>query len=280
MEKTYTNVYGIEKASILKRISAYILDGILTIIIVTGVLFALSGIVKYDSYYEKMDSFYLTFEEENGFSYTMFNKTEEELNEKEKKIKEISSKNESELTLEEKEFKTEYEKAIEDFANNEDVLYTYNLLINLTLLITTISVLVAIIIVEFIIPLFLKNGQTIGKKCFGICLVKNNCVRINNIMLFVRAVLGKFTIETMIPLYIIILIIFGGAGITGTFILFLILVIQLVLIIATKNNSLIHDLMAGTVVVDKTSQMMFNSEEELVKFKQDFYKEEAKNQTY
>lgn len=280
MEKTYTNVYGIEKASILKRISAYILDGILTIIIVTGVLFALSGIVKYDSYYEKMDSFYLTFEEENGFSYTMFNKTEEELNEKEKKIKEISSKNESELSIEEKEFKAEYEKAIEDFANNEDVLYTYNLLINLTLLITTISVLVAIIIVEFIIPLFLKNGQTIGKKCFGICLVKNNCVRINNIMLFVRAVLGKFTIETMIPLYIIILIIFGGAGITGTFILFLILVIQLVLIIATKNNSLIHDLMAGTVVVDKTSQMMFNSEEELVKFKQDFYKEEAKNQTY
>lgn len=280
MEKTYANVYGIEKASILKRISAYILDGILTIIIVTGVLFALSGIVKYDSYYEKMDSFYLAFEEENGFSYTMFNKTEEELNEKEKKIKEISSKNESELTLEEKEFKVEYEKAIENFANNEDVLYTYNLLVNLTLLITTISVLVAIIIVEFIVPLILKNGQTVGKKCFGICLVKNNCVRINNIMLFVRAVLGKFTIETMIPLYIIILIIFGGAGITGTFVLLLILVIQLVLIIATKNNSLIHDLMAGTVVVDKTSQMMFDSEEELLKFKQDFYKEEAKNQTY
>lgn len=280
MEKTYANVYGIEKASILKRISAYILDGILTIIIVTGVLFALSGIVKYDSYYEKMDSFYLAFEEENGFSYTMFNKTEEELNEKEKKIKEISSKNESELTLEEKEFKVEYEKAIENFANNEDVLYTYNLLVNLTLLITTISVLVAIIIVEFIVPLILKNGQTVGKKCFGICLVKNNCVRINNIMLFVRTVLGKFTIETMIPLYIIILIIFGGAGITGTLVLLLILVIQLVLIIATKNNSLIHDLMAGTVVVDKTSQMMFDSEEELLKFKQDFYKEEAKNQTY
>lgn len=280
MEKTYTSVYGIEKASILKRISAFILDGILTLILATGLIFAISGILNYDSYYEKMDAHYAEFEEKNGFSYTMFSKTEEELNEKELKIKEIFSLDDDELTDEDKAFKAEYEKAIEEFSNDSDVLYTYNMLINLTLLMTTIGVLIAIMVIEFIIPLFLKEGQTIGKKCFGICLIKNNCVKINNIMLFIRALLGKFTIETMIPLYIIILIIFGGAGITGTLVLFLILVIQLILIIATKNNSLIHDLMAGTVVVDKTSQMMFATEEELIKFKQEFYKNEADAKKY
>lgn len=280
MEKTYTSVYGIEKASILKRISAYILDGILTLILATGLIFAISGILNYDSYYEEMDAFYLEFEEENGFSYNMFSKTEDELNEKELKIKEIFYKEESELTDSDKAFKAEYEKAIEEFGNNSDVLYTYNMLVNLTLLMTTIGVLIAILIIEFIIPLIFKDGQTIGKKCFGICLVKNNCVKINNIMLFIRALLGKFTIETMIPLYIIILIIFGGAGATGTIVLFLILVIQLVLIIATKNNCLIHDLMAGTVVVDKTSQMMFATEDELIKFKQEFYKNEANRESY
>lgn len=280
MEKTYTSVYGIEKASILKRISAFILDGILTLILATGLIFAISGILNYDSYYEKMDAHYAEFEEKNGFSYTMFSKAEEELNEKELKIKEIFSLDEDELTDEDKAFKAEYEKAIEEFSNDSDVLYTYNMLINLTLMMTTIGVLIAIMVIEFIIPVFLKDGQTIGKKCFGICLVKNNCVKINNIMLFIRALLGKFTIETMIPLYIIILIIFGGAGITGTLVLFLILVIQLILIIATKNNSLIHDLMAGTVVVDKTSQMMFATEDELIKFKQDFYKNEANAKKY
>lgn len=280
MEKTYTSVYGIEKASILKRISAYILDGILTLILAAGLIFAISEILNYDSYYEEMDAFYLEFEEENGFSYNMFSKAEDELNEKELKIKDIFYKEESELTDSDKAFKNEYEKAIEEFSNNSEVLYTYNMLINLTLLMTTISVLVSILIIEFIIPLIFKDGQTIGKKCFGICLVKNNCVKINNMMLFIRALLGKFTIETMVPLYIIILIVFGGAGMTGAIVLFLILVIQLILIIATKNNLLIHDLMAGTVVVDKTSQIMFATEDELIKFKQEFYKNEASAKKY
>ena len=280
MEKGYSSVYGIEKASMLKRISAYILDAILTVILASGFVFAISAIINYDSYYDKMNQYYDEFEEENGFSFNMFSKNEDELNDKEKRIKEISSKALEDLTEEEKQIKEEYEKAIDDFVNDKDILYIYNMLINLTLLMVTISVLLAILIIEFVLPLVFKNGQTIGKKCFGLCLVKNNCVRINAPILFIRTVLGKFTVETMIPIYIIIMIIFGGAGITGTIVLVLILFIQLILVISTKNNCLIHDLMAGTVVVDKNGQMIFDTENDLIEFKKNFHKEESLRKEY
>ena len=280
MEKGYSSVYGIEKASMLKRISAYILDAILTVILASGFVFAISAIINYDSYYDKMNQYYDEFEEENGFSFNMFSKNEDELNDKEKQIKEISSKALEDLTEEEKQIKEEYEKAIDDFVNDKDMLYIYNMLINLTLLMVTISVLLAILIIEFVLPLVFKNGQTIGKKCFGLCLVKNNCVRINAPILFIRTVLGKFTVETMIPIYIIIMIIFGGAGITGTIVLVLILFIQLILVISTKNNCLIHDLMAGTVFVDKNGQMIFDTENDLIEFKKNFHKEESLRKEY
>ncbi len=280
MEKGYSSVYGIEKASMLKRISAYILDAILTVILASGFVFAISAIINYDSYYDKMNQYYDEFEEENGFSFNMFSKNEDELNDKEKQIKEISSKALEDLTEEEKQIKEEYEKAIDDFVNDKDMLYIYNMLINLTLLMVTISVLLAILIIEFVLPLVFKNGQTIGKKCFGLCLVKNNCVRINAPILFIRTILGKFTVETMIPIYIIIMIIFGGAGITGTIVLVLILFIQLILVISTKNNCLIHDLMAGTVVVDKNGQMIFDTENDLIEFKKNFHKEESLRKEY
>ena len=280
MEKAYSSVYGIEKASMLKRISAYILDAILTVILASGFVFAISAIINYDSYYDKMNQYYDEFEEENGFSFNMFSKNEDELNDKEKQIKEISSKALEDLTEEEKQIKEEYEKAIDDFVNDKDMLYIYNMLINLTLLMVTISVLLAILIIEFVLPLVFKNGQTIGKKCFGLCLVKNNCVRINAPILFIRTILGKFTVETMIPIYIIIMIIFGGAGITGTIVLVLILFIQLILVISTKNNCLIHDLMAGTVVVDKNGQMIFDTENDLIEFKKNFHKEESLRKEY
>ena len=109
MEKGYSSVYGIEKASMLKRISAYILDAILTVILASGFVFAISAIINYDSYYDKMNQYYDEFEEENGFSFNMFSKNEDELNDKEKQIKEISSKALEDLTEEEKQIKEEYE---------------------------------------------------------------------------------------------------------------------------------------------------------------------------
>ena len=59
------------------------------------------------------------------------------------------------------------------------------------------------------VPLKLGNGQTIGKKVFGIGVMRVDGVQLTTIQLFIRTILGKFTLETMIPVYIVLMIFFN-----------------------------------------------------------------------
>ena len=67
-------------------------------------------------------------------------------------------------------------------------------------------------------------------------------------------------------MYIMIMVFFGNMGIAGTMVLMAIGVIQLILLIVTRNNSQIHDLVAGTVVVDIASQTVFRDTDELIAY--------------
>jgi uncharacterized RDD family membrane protein YckC len=176
--------------------------------------------------------------------------------------------------------KLNYDEAYAALIKDDAVLKTYNILLNLTLLITTFGILLSILLLEFFIPLWLKNGQTIGKKIFSIGLVRNDGVQMNNMQLFVRTVLGKFTIETMIPVYIIIMILFNSIGIVGLVVLGGILLVQLISLIATKTNSLIHDMLAGTVAVDISSQMIFRTTEDLIAYKKKIHAEQVARSNY
>jgi len=91
----------------------------------------------------------------------------------------------------------------------------------------------------------------------------------NTLQLLVRTLLGKFTIETMIPVYGVLMIIFGTANPVMLLISFVLLAVQLVVILATYTNSCIHDLLAGTVVVDASSQMIFETPEALLAYKKE-----------
>ena len=55
----------------------------------------------------------------------------------------------------------------------------------------------------------------------------------------------------------------------------LIALLQLILLITTRTNSPIHDLMAGTVVVDYASQMIFDSREAMIAYKEKKHAEAA-----
>jgi hypothetical protein len=57
----------------------------------------------------------------------------------------------------------------------------------------------------------------------------------------------------------------------------ILIIAQLLLLIISKKNLLIHDVMSFTVVVDKQSQMIFKSEEELIKYKKDVAEKNAKS---
>lgn len=252
-------IYDLQKASVLKRISAYILDVIALAIVVVGIGSLLSAVLGYDTYNQKINEYYDKYETQYNIKF------------------DISA--EEYAALKEDDAKR-YDEAYAALLADKDAIYTYNMLLNLTLVITTVSIFLGYIALEFIVPIVLKNGQTIGKKVFGIALMRTDGVKLNNMMLFVRTVLGKFTIETMIPVLILIMIYFNSIGIVGAVVLALLLLLQLILIISTRTNSLIHDLLAGTVAVDLASQMIFENEEAMIEYKKRIHAEAAARQDY
>jgi hypothetical protein len=56
--------------------------------------------------------------------------------------------------------------------------------------------------------------------------------------------------------------------------------VQVILMIKTQTNSAIHDVLAKTVVIDVASQMIFESEEDLIAYKEKAHAEKAARQAY
>ena len=81
-------------------------------------------------------------------------------------------------------------------------------------------------------------------------------------------------------MYDIFMIFFNMTGFIGTVILGLILLLQFILIIVTRTNSLLHDILAKTVVIDMASQMIFDNAGELLAYKKKVHAEQVARQTY
>jgi len=110
--------------------------------------------------------------------------------------------------------------------------------------------------------------------------MRKDGVKINALLLFVRTVLGKFTLETMIPVLIIIMFYFNVIGIFGTVVILGIAIAQIVMIAATKDNLAVHDALSQTVAVDAASQMIFDSYEAMIEYKKKLHAEEAEKAEY
>lgn len=252
-------IFDLQKASIWKRISAYLFDIVLLAVCVVGFALLLSALTGYDNHLTHLNERYAVHEAEYGITFDIT-------------AEEYAAMSADEVKA--------YDAALAALSADDDAVYTYNMLVNLSLVITTLSILLGYLALEFAVPLLFGNGQTLGKKIFGVALMRTDGVKINAIMLFVRTILGKYTIETMIPVLILLMIFWGSIGLTGTVVLLLILVLQLVLLIVTRNNSLIHDLLANTVAVDFASQMIFASEEEMLAYKKKVHAERAARAEY
>ena len=252
-------IYDLQKANMWKRLSAYILDIILICIVATGVAFALSAMLGYDSYSEKLDAYYDSYEEKYSIDFDITSEDYDKLSDTDK---------------------ARYEAANEEFSKDPAVLQTYNMLINLTLIIITFGILGAYLILELAVPMIFKNGQTVGKKIFGIAVTFPEGIRVTPFALFVRTVFGKFTIETMVPVLIVLMILLGAMNVIGAIVIILLLILQIAMLIVTKTNSAIHDLIANTVVVDLASQMIFESADELIEYKKRVHAEQVERAPY
>ena len=242
-----------------KRLAAWILDAILTAVLAVGFGVLLSVALGFDGYYDSLQGAYDQYDAQYGVEF------------------QVTADAYQALTPEQK---AKYDTAYEVLINDAQVIRDYNMVVNLSLIITSIGILLAILALEFVVPLLLKNGQTVGKKAFGIGLVTADCIKVSTLQLFVRALLGKYTVETMIPVYILLMFLWGTMDMTGTVVLGALLLAQVLCIGISRNNTAIHDKLAGTVTIDLPSQKIFDSPEALIEYTKRIAAERARRENY
>ena len=252
-------IYDLQRASMWKRISAWLLDAILLCIIATLMAFVLAAVTNYDSYSEQLDARYTYFEEQYGVSRNL---TQEQVNA---------------MTDEERANLTAASDAI---AADEEALYAYNMMLQLIIIMTSFGILLGYVVLEFAVPMVLGNGQTLGKKVFSLGVMQQNGVRVNGVCMFIRTVLGKYAIETMIPVMMVLMLFFGTIGTAGWIVVGVIGIVQVALLVTTRERCMIHDKLANTVTVDLPSQMIFKTQEDLIAYKEKVAAEKAANQVY
>lgn len=243
----------------LKRFSAWLLDFVMLVIMIVGAASLISSIVGFDNYNAQMEAYYNQYEEGYGVTFDITQETYAAMTDAER---------------------ANYDAAYDALIADDAAMRCYNMIVSLTLMNVSLSVLIGYLLSEFVIPILLKNGQTLGKKVFGIAVIRTNGVKMNNVSLFIRTVLGKYTIETMIPVLIVLMLMFGMTGIFGTLVVLALAIAEIVILIATKTNSMIHDLLADTVTVDLASQMIFDTEEDLLEYKKRMSAENAAQSSY
>ena len=258
-------IYDLQKASMWKRISAFLCDIILFCIAAVGIAFLLSAVLGIDAQQNKMTELCAHYAEEYGLDAFL---TKEELD-----GALAFTLTEERYTALTEEQKATYNNATEALFADKDYLYAYGMVNQLILLVLTFSILISHLILEFAVPLLFKNGQTVGKKIFGVAVMRMDGVKISPIILLVRTVLGKYAVETMIPVFVLVSLLLGTASIVTLVLLLLLIVAQVALLIFTQANTPLHDMLAGTVTVDFASQMILDSPEELLEYKKKLHAE-------
>ncbi len=268
----------LQKASMMKRVSAWLLDAILFCVLAAGCFWAISAITGYDGHSAKLEEYYTQYETEFGVTFDFLSLGVDALTEAEREA--YNAMTEAEQSAYRESYTQACNDAYQAMIANDDMVYTYNLVLQLTVLMLCIGIFLARLLLDFVVPLLFGNGQTVGKKIFSLAVMRTGSIRISAVSLFIRTILGKYAIETMIPAFIVTMWLLGIMGIGGTIIVAVLMLAQLILVITTPTNALIHDKLADTVVVEMSSQMIFHSQEDKVAYQKMMAAEQADQQTY
>ena len=142
----------IRKASAWKRGSAFFCDLVLLAMLVITLALAFSSIFGYERYNARMMEIYDKYATEYGIDL--------------------------ELTAEEiaalpQEQKDAYEAADQALLSDAEAIYVHSMMSSLRLLIAMLSVAISFVLLEFVVPLVLGNGQSLGKKVFGLAVMRS-----------------------------------------------------------------------------------------------------------
>ncbi len=241
---------SLQKANLWKRISAVLFDAVMTFVILLGLAIPVNSLLKYDEYHAEFSAIQqaYTAQAETDFGVDLSLSREE------------YEKHDEAWQADYDQRKADAETAIaENLEKDEEASRLSSKLISVLVITFCISSFLAFLIWYFIIPLLLKDGRTLGKKLFGIAVVRTNCVKISTPVLFVRSMIGLYAMETMAVLFLCLL---GTVGIIAAV---LVQVLQVWVLVKTPKQS-IHDLLSDTIVVDYSSQQIFETQGELEEF--------------
>jgi uncharacterized RDD family membrane protein YckC len=237
--------HELQNANLWKRFASRLFDNALVAVLAVLIGIPLSGLLGYDRYSDTMDRAYEAYETRYGVRFDI---SQEEY-----------------MALDEA-TQVYYDQAWEALMADEEAMQAYNMMLVLSLAAISLGVLAAVILWELVVPLLLGHGRTLGKKIFGLCLVRVDGVKVNMLQLFTRAILGKYAVETLIPILILMMMLRRTMGVVGLAVLFALLCGQVASLLFTRNHTVIHDMMAGTAVVDYTSQTIFETAEERTEY--------------
>lgn len=254
--------YDVQKAGILRRVAAGLFDIIILIVLATGIGWGISALTGADSYYQAVQDVYTAYGQQYNVDFSL---TEED----------FATMPPEEQTR----YNEAYQAATDAMNQDEEAVNTMMRYWSNTLSTISLSVLFAHLILEFAVPLLLKNGQTLGKKAFGLALMRKDGVMVAPFALFVRSILGKATIEIMLPLLIFFMMFLGIGGIF-VYLLPILAIVQIALLIAHPYNAVLHDLMGCTIVVDLSSQLIFRSSDDLIAYQKKRAAEKAERADY
>lgn len=234
------NVYIEPKvAAAHKRFAAFFIDLVVFILLLTGVTWIVGDIAGYNRNAELLEEKYV----EHGI-YIVDEKTNEYI------------------------FCDTTQKVCQDgwvtFNKDEEACKYYDKSVELTTLILTISVFVTYAALEFVVPLLFKNGQTIGMFILKIGLVSNDGVRVNHKQMFVRFIIGKYIVATMIPIYGLIFLFFNlYGGLLGLIAFASILGIDLLMTLASPKKAGIANSISSCYACDLDTSMIYDTIEEV-----------------
>lgn len=257
----------LQRASISKRLAAFVIDFFIFILLCVLLTSLFSFVFGYKNSVDSLNAIYDKYP--TKFKYDdLYTLDYEEYSKLSDDIK--------------KQYQSDCEKFQEDKESQEKYITITTEIAIKSFLIISLSMLLTFVITELSIPMFLKNGQTIGKKLFSIGVVRVDLIKITPFQLFVRTIVGKFIIETLIPVMFLIFPLIGilGGGTFGIIIFAVYLLVQSAMFIFTKNKYILHDVLAVTVAVDMQTQMIFDSTDDLIAYKKKLHEEEVKNSSY
>lgn len=248
---------SLQKANLWKRISAWMFDMVMCVVFATGCMALFARSINYDFQTQKLEQMYLTH-------YDNYEAEHPDVN------FDITQEEYDALSESEKQAFSNHLLAINNaIAQDEEVQEQQSLIMSLTFLMISVSLLIVFAAWHFIVPLILHDGRTFGKKIFGLAVIRTNGVRVSNPILFIRSILGLYTMETMAPVLFLLMTYFG-MGSVGVIAAIMIGVLDIAVMAYTQTHSAIHDLLSDTVVVDYSSQRIFETQADL-----DAYLEEA-----